>query len=619
MSRQNAGVRYAPSVRRTSCDATMPLRPSSRPTDVPTASFRRQTCVLSIVTVVALAVAGCEGSTSVVTMTSPTPSKCQLTVASPAMIVADGGAGAFAVTAQPECAWSASAQASWITELSPASGQGTATVTFRATPNPVPSAREAEIIINEDHVRVSQEGAPCRLAIAPVEQTISGSGGTASVAVSVLTGCGWTARSNAPWITIASADAGNGNGSVSLRVAASNGGSRTGTVSIGDRTHTLTQGTASEPPPPTPPPGPECTFTINPVSQAIAATGGAGAPVTVTAATGCAWTAASNASWITVTSGANGSGNGSVAFTVGANTGASRSGTITIATHTFTLNQAAEPGPPPPPPPPPCTYSIDPASASVAAAGGPGAAAVTAGTACAWTATTTAAWITITSGAAGIGNGSVGFTVAANTGAERTGTIAIAGQAFMVTQAAAPPPPPPPCTYSIDPTSASLVAAGGTGSVAVTAGTACAWTATTTEPWVTITSGAAGTGSGSVGFTVAANTGAARTGTITIAGQAFTVTQAAAPPPPPPPCTYSIDPTGASVVAAGGTGSVAVTAGTACAWTATTTASWITITSGAAGIGNGTVAYGVAANPTGASRLGTVAIAGQTFKIVQSP
>jgi hypothetical protein len=441
------------------------------------------------------------------------------------MVVADGGAGAVAVTAQPECPWSASSQAGWISDLSPASGQGTATVTFRAAANPAPSAREAEIIINDDHVRVSQEAAPCRFAIAPDEQTISAGGGTASVAVSVLTGCAWTARSNAPWITIASAESGNGNGSVSLRVAANTGGARTGTVSIGDRTHTVTQGAGSELPPPTPPTTPACTYTINPVSQAIGATGGTGAPVTVMAATGCAWTAASNASWITLSSGANGSGNGSVAFTVAANTGASRSGTITIATLTFTVTQAAASAPPPPPPP--CTYSVDPPSASIGAAGGTGSVAVTAGTACAWTATTTASWITITSGGAGTGNGSVGFTVAANTGAARTDTITIAGQAFTVTQAAAPaPPPPPPCTYSIDPTSAPVVAAGGTGSVAVTAGTACAWTAITTASWITITSGAIGIGNGTVAYSVAANTtGAGRSDKVFIAGQPFTIIQ----------------------------------------------------------------------------------------------
>jgi hypothetical protein len=63
--------------------------------------------------------------------------------------------------------------------------------------------------------------------------------------------------------------------------------------------------------------------------------------------------------------------------------------------------------------------------------------------------------------------------------------------------------------------------------VTVTTTSGCAWTAGSNAPWLTITSGASGTGNGTVGFAAAANTGVARTGTLTIAGQPFTVTQAA--------------------------------------------------------------------------------------------
>ena len=83
------------------------------------------------------------------------------------------------------------------------------------------------------------------------------------------------------------------------------------------------------------------------------------------------------------------------------------------------------------------------------------------------------------------------------------------------------------CTYSISPTSASYAAGGGTGSVTVTAGTGCAWTAVSNATFITITSGSSGSGNGSVGYSVAANTGSSsRNGTMTIAGQTFTVTQA---------------------------------------------------------------------------------------------
>ena len=254
-------------------------------------------------------------------------------------------------------------------------------------------------------------------------------------------------------------------------------------------------------------------------------------------------------------------------------------------------------------------------SAAVAAAGGTGSVAVTAGSACAWTASSTAAWITVTAGASGTGNGTVSYSVAANTGAARTGTVTIAGQTFTVTQAAVATPPA--CTYAIDPMSAAVAAAGGTGSVAMTAGSACAWTASSNAAWITVTAGASGTGNGTVSYSVAANTGAARSGAVMIAGQTFTVTQAAVA--TPPACTYAIDPMSASAPAGGATGSVAVTTGSACAWTASSNAAWITVTSasGGGGTGNGTVTYSVAAN-TGAARTGSITIAGQTFTVTQA-
>lgn len=83
------------------------------------------------------------------------------------------------------------------------------------------------------------------------------------------------------------------------------------------------------------------------------------------------------------------------------------------------------------------------------------------------------------------------------------------------------------CTYSISPSSANFAAGGGTGSVTVTAGAGCNWTAVSNASFITVTSGSSGSGNGSVGYSVAANSGSAsRNGTMTIAGQTFTVTQA---------------------------------------------------------------------------------------------
>jgi hypothetical protein len=65
--------------------------------------------------------------------------------------------------------------------------------------------------------------------------------------------------------------------------------------------------------------------------------------------------------------------------------------------------------------------------------------------------------------------------------------------------------------------------------------------------------------------------------------------------------------------ASGGTGEVAVVAAAGCAWTAVSHDPWIAILS----IQAGGLSYEVAANPSGAPRTGTVAIAGLTFTVTQ--
>jgi hypothetical protein len=88
-----------------------------------------------------------------------------------------------------------------------------------------------------------------------------------------------------------------------------------------------------------------------------------------------------------------------------------------------------------------------------------------------------------------------------------------------------------PCSYSLSSTSQSFVTAGGSGTVNVTTTTGCNWQAGSNASWITLTSATSGSGNGSVTYAVAANHDAApRSGTLTIAGQTFTVTQTAAQP-----------------------------------------------------------------------------------------
>jgi hypothetical protein len=215
----------------------------------------------------------------------------------------------------------------------------------------------------------------------------------------------------------------------------------------------------------------------------------------------------------------------------------------------------------------------------------------------------------VTSGASGTGSGTVNFSVAVNPNiTPRSATITVVDQVFTVNQAAAP------CTFAILPTSQSFTASGGTGSVSVTSPTGCLWTAVSNDGFLTVTSGASGSGNGTVNYSVAAKGDiGSRMGTITIAGNTFTVTQSGVD------ClSFVIMPTSQSFPIAGGTGSVSVTTGGGCPWSAASNSPFITITSGSTGTGNGTVNYSVAPNgPTSSPRSGTMTIAGQTFTVNQ--
>jgi PKD repeat protein len=86
----------------------------------------------------------------------------------------------------------------------------------------------------------------------------------------------------------------------------------------------------------------------------------------------------------------------------------------------------------------------------------------------------------------------------------------------------------PTCTYTISPTTKPFTASGGTGTVNVSVASGCDWTAISHTGWITIDNGSnSGSGGGTVSYSVAANTSVARSGSMTIAGRPFTVSQQA--------------------------------------------------------------------------------------------
>lgn len=143
-------------------------------------------------------------------------------------------------------------------------------------------------------------------------------------------------------------------------------------------------------------------------------------------------------------------------------------------------------------------------------------------TGCNWTATSQASWIHVADGAAGSGTGAFTFIVDANPGQARSGTLTVANQIVVFNQSSASPTPTPACTYSLSIGSTiNGYPSGGTFPVAVTTTppTGCPWTAVSNATWIHVTNGASGSGDGTFTFIVDGNTGPARAGTLTAAGQ----------------------------------------------------------------------------------------------------
>jgi len=264
--------------------------------------------------------------------------------------------------------------------------------------------------------------------------------------------------------------------------------------------------------------------------------------------------------------------------------------------------------------PPPCTYTATASGTSVPAAGGTGAVSVAAGTGCAWFATSSESFVTL-SAAQGTAAGSVQFTVAANTSTtQRTAVLVVAGSSFTITQAGAAPV----CTYRLNGRERTFDANGALAGVDMRVAAGCAWQAQSDAPWLTITSGASGSGDGTISYTVAANPGLTqRVGRITATrDELLTVTQLGIA------CQFTLTATPPAVPFTGGAASIAVVPNVAaCPWTATVSpaAPWITIAAGGTGTGNGTVALNFAANPTAQPRVGTVSVGTAVVTLTQAP
>jgi hypothetical protein len=140
------------------------------------------------------------------------------------------------------------------------------------------------------------------------------------------------------------------------------------------------------------------------------------------------------------------------------------------------------------------------------------------------------------------------------------------------------------------------------------------WNASTTDSFLTITSGASGSGNGTINVSAQANPGSQRTGHVAVAGSGvsatLTVNQAAAS--TPPPSNISFSPASQTLSADSQTGTTTLTSNVS--WTATRTSAdpFLTIAAGSTsgGAGSPVFTYTVTANGGTTQRMATVVASG---------
>ncbi len=459
-----------------------------------------------------------------------------------------------------------------------------------------------EFVANWDHAMQTKLGLTkainCRYSLSSTSLGVLNSGGSNSVEVTAGAGCPWTAVSNANWITINAGGSGVSNGTVTFTVAVNAGGSRTGTLTIAGQTFTVTQ--ASNNPAPT----------LSSIEPTTVVTGSAAFTLTLNG-TGFVATSAVQVNGINRTTSFVDSTKLTIAMTAAEIAGA---GTISIAvvnpapgggsseTRTLTINN-----------PVPTLTTLSQTSAIVGSAE-----------------------LTLTlSGTNFISTSKVRWngtdrTTTFGSATQLSATIPAADLASAGTANVTVFNPTPgggttsALTFTINNPSPSItvlapntVIAGSSAFTLTVSGTnflassVVRWNgnnrATTfgssTQLAASITAADVATG-GSANVTVFNSTpGGGASSAVT-----FSITS---------PCSYAIAPATRSFTSAGGNGSSSITTATGCAWTATSNDNWLTINAGSSsGSGNGTVNFAVAAN-TGASRNGTLTIAGKTFTVTQ--
>ena len=181
------------------------------------------------------------------------------------------------------------------------------------------------------------------MGITNTTPSVSSTGGTGEIKVSVARECAWTASASAAWIELVAGKDGQGDGTIAYRVNANaDPVVRKATIAVAEQRVEVAQQ------------GAPCRYTISSPGDMLAAAG-THAAIDVRTHSACDWAATADAAWVTLTP-ASGKGDGTIDVVAAANAGAERAATVTIGSDRVVLRQRSAPvvsAPPSPPPPAP--------------------------------------------------------------------------------------------------------------------------------------------------------------------------------------------------------------------------------------------------------------------------
>ena len=455
------------------------------------------------------------------------------------LVVADGGAAGaerqpyqlerdylshvidVQVNALASTDWDIELDGTWISIVDAGTGHGAGSVALAINENPSWLARSGMVRIGSEWLTINQAGRPSNaldFSISPENTTASVKGANALISVMATPDLPWTATSQANWLTIMpSFQDGAGNGNV-VYTASPNPtmANRSGTIKVAAvssaalaaKTHRVTQ--------------PAATSMVSDDACVFDA-GGESHAVEVTVDDIVNWTVSENISWLSVVESTSRIGPGSVTLVASENlTVNPREANLTIAGHPFHVVQKGR------------TVEVEYTSRVFGTASDYASIDVHPDGNVQWTAVSSdPSWLTIWGddgceyddygNVIATGDHTIEYIVSdyVGDGTPRTAIISIGDKTVYITQRA--------YELSINPSSEVVGGNAGTGSVGVPATAGQIWNAIATEPWITVVSGYdSGTGSGTVRYTYTDNdTGEERTGRIIIAGEEYTITQAA--------------------------------------------------------------------------------------------